>query len=163
MGRKRAGFARRAVMGVTVLVAVLGPNSISRAAPTILLHFEHSGREAGTTVKDCLRLRVAGFTWSDGTIDLLREPATHAAPSHPYVAGGSDSVVTFEMPAARYALHPSGTTENVVTDRPEIFDLAIPQAAERWLRTSNESLPVTVMHLMETTFEPAVWNPEIRR
>jgi len=163
MGRKRAYWVRKAATRATVLVLFLWPNSALRAAPTILLRFEHSGREAGTTLKDSIRLQVAGFTWSDGTVDLLREPAWHTSPSHPYVAGGADSTVTSDMPAARYALRFSGAADNAAAGRAEIFDMAIPQATERWLRTSSESSPATIMHLIETTFEPTVWSPEIHR
>ncbi len=162
MGRKRGHSARRALMGATAWAALLWSNSISRATPTILLRFEHTGHEAGIAVNDCLQLRVAGFTWSDGTVDLLRGPACRTLPSGPYAAGGCDSLVTFERPAARYALHFSGTAEDGITDRAEILDMAIPQMAEQGLRTSSGSLPVTVMRLIETTFEPALWNPEIR-
>jgi hypothetical protein len=161
MSQEQACLARRMAIGATVLVTCLGPQSVARAVPTLSLRFEHSGRETGTALWDRVRLRAGGFTWSDGTVDLLWEPAPRVASPESYIVDADhriafdllhgESVWRFSEDIYNTMMPPTDTTEAVARTGP----IQPPTAA----KTSPAG---TTTHITEAVSEPTVWNLDPR-
>ncbi len=146
----------RAALGATLLITLLGPHSVARAVPTLLLRLEHSGREIGIAVKDRVRLRAAGFTWSDGTIDLLREPVPCASSPNSYIAGGFAAGIVFDASAGESDLHLSEDLYNTMMHRAMRIDaIAHPASLKPPIPPQRSSAGATV-HMTEVSLEPAV-------
>ena len=159
MEQREARLVDNAMIKVTVLTLLLWPTSVSRAVPTILLYLEHSGRAAGIMVKDTVRLRVSGFTWSNGTIDLLQEPAPRGPTENLYVAGTPEDGIAFAMSWGGSVLDLSDNVYNLMMDRADRNDAMGRKAPAKRRATSRRPSADATIHVTEAIFAPTAENP----
>jgi hypothetical protein len=110
-------------------------------------------------VKDTIRLRVSGFTWSNGTIDLLQEPAPRGPTLNPYGAGIPEDGIAFAISWGGGILDLSDNVCSLMTYQADRNDAMGREAPAKRRAASRRPSADTTIHVTEAILAPTAENP----